>query len=139
MTQSKQLIEWPFGRSAIGFGPLLLNLQQTSNMSTYPPYNIWQIDESTYKIEIALAGFTEKDLTVTHEKNLLSISGEIAPVEAAGEVSLHKGISNKRFTREFTMHEYMEVESAKMKNGMLVVTCKEVIPEALKPKIIKIS
>ena len=131
--------QWPFGPTSIGFGPLFQTLQNTSNTSTYPPYNIWQIDESTYKIEIALAGFTDKDLTVTHEKNLLSISGEIAPVEVEGEVSLHKGISNKRFTREFTMHEYMEVSAAKMKNGMLVITCEEVIPEALKPKIIKIS
>lgn len=136
---TRQLIQWPFGPTSIGFGPLFQTLQNTSNTSTYPPYNIWQIDESTYKIEIALAGFTDKDLTVTHEKNLLSISGEIAPVEVEGEVSLHKGISNKRFTREFTMHEYMEVADAKMKNGMLVITCKEVIPEALKPKIIKIS
>ena len=71
---TKQLIEWPFGRSAIGFNTLFNDLQQTSNMSTYPPYNIWQVDDKTYRIEVALAGFTQKDLTITHEKNTLSIT-----------------------------------------------------------------
>jgi len=140
---TKQLIEWPFGRNAIGFDSLFNNLQQTSNMSTYPPYNIWQIDDQTYRIEVALAGFTKKDLTITHEQNTLSITGEVTVLEgdegAAPEVALHKGISNKRFDRSFTMSDTMEVNSAEMKNGMLVIICKEIVPEALLPKTIKIS
>ena len=140
---TKQLIEWPFGRNAIGFDSLFHNLQQTSNMSTYPPYNIWQVDETTFRIEIALAGFTQKDLTITHEKNTLSITGDVTVLEGdegrAPEVALHKGISNKRFDRAFTLSESMEVDSAKMKNGMLVIIVKEIIPEALLPKTIKIS
>ncbi len=138
-----QLIEWPFGRNAVGFGTLLHTLQQTSNMSTYPPYNIWQVDETTYRIEIALAGFTQKDLAITHDKNILSITGDVTVLEGdegtSPEVALHKGISNKRFDRSFTLSELMEVQSAKMKNGMLVITCKEIIPDALLPKTIKIS
>jgi len=140
---TKQLLERPFGRNAIGFDTLLHNLQQTSNMSTYPPYNIWQVDDATYRIEIALAGFSQKDLTITHEKNTLSITGEVTVLEGDEgrdpETALHKGISNKRFDRAFTMSETMEVQSAKMKNGMLVIICKEIIPEALLPKTIKIS
>ena len=140
---TKQLIQWPFGPSSIGFDTLFQNLQQTSNMSTYPPYNIWQVDDKTYRIEIALAGFTQKDLTVTHEQNTLSITGDVIVLEGdegrAPEVSLHKGISDKRFNRSFTMSESMVVQSAKMKNGMLVITCEEIIPEALLPKTIKIS
>jgi molecular chaperone IbpA len=110
-------------------------------MSTYPPYNIWQVDETTYRIEIALAGFTKKDLTITHDKNTLSITGEVTLIdgETSDEVALHKGISNKRFERSFTMHDYMQVDSAKMKNGMLVIVCKEIIPEELQPKSIEIS
>jgi len=140
---TKQLIEWPFGRNSIGFDSLFDNLQQTSNMSTYPPYNIWQVDETTYRIEVALAGFTKKDLSIVHEKNTLSIAGDITVLEGdegtAPEVALHKGISNKRFDRSFTMSDTMEVDSAEMKNGMLVIVCKEIIPEALLPKTIKIS
>jgi len=112
-------------------------------MSTYPPYNIWQVDDTTYRIEIALAGFAQKDLTITHDKNTLSIAGDVTVLEGdegrAPEVALHKGISNKRFDRSFTLNEHMQVESAKMKNGMLVIVCKEIIPDALKPKTIKIS
>lgn len=140
---TKQLIEWPFGRNAIGFDQLLHTLEQTSNMSTYPPYNIWQVDDSNYRIEVALAGFAQKDITITHEKNVLSITGDVVVLEAddgkSPEVALHKGISNKRFERAFTLSEIMEVESAKMKNGMLVISVKEIIPEELLPKTIKIS
>lgn len=139
---TKQLVEWPFGRNAIGFQNLFDNLQHTANMSTYPPYNIWQTDDDTYRIEVALAGFTQKDITITHDKSILSIVGDITLIEgdeADKDVALHKGISNKRFTREFTMHDHMQVESAKMKNGMLVIICKEILPEELQPKTIKIS
>jgi molecular chaperone IbpA len=138
---TKQLMEWPFGRHAIGFNDLFDNLQSTANMSTYPPYNIWQVDPTTYRIEIALAGFTKKDLSITHDKNLLSITGEVTLVEGdtSDEIVLHKGISNKRFERSFTLGEHIQVESAKMKNGMLVIVCKEIIPEELQPKLIDIS
>ncbi len=140
---TRELIEWPFGRSSIGFASLFENLQNTANTHTYPPYNIWQISDSEYRVEIALAGFQQEDITITQHNGQLSVTGEVslASESAAGvnAKALHKGISNKRFERLFTMNEHMVVESAKMKNGMLVITCKEMIPEELKAKIIKIS
>lgn len=145
MTQKRlttqNFMDFPFGRNAIGFDDLFYNLQHTANAGTsYPPYNIVKVDEDTHRIEIALAGFTRDDITITHEKNILSISGKIeSETEEGGEDFIHKGISSKGFTREFTLGEYIEVTDAKMENGMLNIICKTIVPEELLPKTIKIS
>jgi len=132
------MLEWPFGRSAIGFENLLHNLQLTAQTgSTYPPYNIIKVDELTHRIEIALAGFTQDDLNITHEQSVLTVSGAIT--EEGSTDYLHKGISNKRFSRQFTLGEHIHVTGAKMNNGMLVVTCETIVPEEMKPKTIIIS
>ena len=141
---TKQFYEqWPLGRHTIGFNQIFDALQSTANTASYPPYNIWQLDDATYKIEIALAGFAKKDISITQDGNLLTVAGDVELIESAESATqqriLHKGISTKRFERQFHLAEHVVVDDAKMKNGMLVITCKVVIPEELQPKVIDIS
>jgi len=149
MTTQKRLTtqdisDWAFNANSIGFENLLGQLHATSQLgSSYPPYNIIRVNDFEHRLEIALAGFTREDITITHEKNMLTISGAIATSvvedESGGEDFIHKGISTKRFTREFTLGEHVEVVEAVMENGMLSIICKTIVPEALQPKTIEIS
>jgi molecular chaperone IbpA len=131
---------WPHA-NAIGFDSLFDNLHHSSRMGTYPPYNIVRVDEDTYRIEIALAGFTRDDIEIIHEKNILAIRGEThsAEAEESSEDYIHKGISSKSFERAFTLGEYIEVTDASMENGLLYITCETIVPEEMQAKTIKIS
>ena len=135
---TQNLMDWPFSRHSIGFDNLLNSLQHQTSGS-YPPYNIVRVDDDTHRIEIALAGFAREDITITHEKNILTINGAVEETEEGGEDFIHKGISSKRFTREFTLGEFIEVAEAKMENGMLNIICKTIVPDELQPKTIEIS
>ena len=140
---TQNLMDWPFAGNSIGFENLLDSLHQTSRQpGAYPPYNIVRVDDLTQRLEIALAGFTSEDISITQEKNVLTITGAITTEETednGGEDYIHKGISGKSFIREFTLGEHVEVDEAKMENGMLTVVCKTVVPEKLQPKTIEIS
>jgi molecular chaperone IbpA len=136
---TKQMQEWPYGRSAIGFADLFTHLQYTAQMGSYPPYNLVEESDTVYRIEIAAAGFSKDDLTIVHEAKSLSIIGESIDVESEGTKYIHKGVSSKRFERSFTLDEQVKVTDAKMKDGMLVIRLEQVIPEELQPKTIKIS
>jgi len=141
---TKQLQAWPFGPNAVGFDHILRNLEHTreSQMSqTYPPYNIIKVTDFVHRIEIALAGFSQDDITITHEKNVLMVEGSIANSvsESDAEVVIHKGISTKRFQRHFTLGEHVQVTNAKMHNGLLLITCETIVPDEMKAKTINIS
>lgn len=115
----------------------LNNIHREAAGQSYPPYNIVKIDEDTYRVSLAVAGFDKKDIEVSVDNGTLIVKGEVS-AEESGEV-LHKGIATRKFTRTFALGEYMEVVGAEFKNGMLNIDVDRVVPEDKKPKTIKIK
>jgi len=121
----------------IGFQPNVTTWTNVTKQENYPPYNVIKVDDETYRVDLALAGFDKKDVEVTVDNGSLIIKGEIA-AEETGE-ALHKGIATRKFTRSFALGEFMEVTGAEFKNGMLAITVERIVPEEKKPKTIKIK
>ena len=123
----------------IGFNRELgrLNTAYKTNSQSYPPYDLLKLDEDTYQISLAIAGFSKEDIDVSVDNGTLVIKGEIVEVTDAEVV--HKGIAGRKFVRSFALGEYMEVTSAELKDGMLHVHVVRVVPEEKKPKSIKIK
>lgn len=131
----------PFYRSSIGFdrlGTLInhaLNAETTSN--SYPPYNIEVIDENRYAITLAVAGFIQDELDIQVEKGVLTIRGNKKDKDE--RKYLYHGIANRTFERKFNLADYVEVTGADLTNGLLTLSLKKEIPEAMKPKSIAIN
>jgi molecular chaperone IbpA len=123
----------------IGFNRELsrLNTAHKTNSQSYPPYDLLKLDEDTYRLSLAIAGFTKDDLKISVDNGTLIIKGEIVEVTDAEVV--HKGIAGRKFVRSFALGEYMEVTGAEMKDGMLHVDVVRVVPEEKKPKEIAIK
>jgi molecular chaperone IbpA len=123
----------------IGFNRELsrLNTAHKTNSQSYPPYDLLKLDEDTYRLSLAIAGFTKDDLKISVDNGTLIIKGEIVEVTDAEVV--HKGIAGRKFVRSFALGEYMEVTVAEMKDGMLHVDVVRVVPEEKKPKEIAIK
>jgi molecular chaperone IbpA len=123
----------------IGFNRELsrLNTAHKTNSQSYPPYDLLKLDEDTYQISLAIAGFSKENINVSVDNGTLVIKGEI--VEVADAEVVHKGIAGRKFTRTFALGEYMEVTSAELKDGMLHVHVVRIIPEDKKPKVIDIK
>ena len=124
----------------IGFNRELDRLNSVHNLATrqaYPPYDILKLDEDTYKLSLAVAGFSKDDIKVSVDNGTLIIKGEI--VEVAEAEIVHKGIAGRKFTRTFALGEYMEVTGAEMKDGMLNIDIDRIVPEDKKPKEIAIK
>ena len=122
----------------IGWDRHFKDLEKLMNTSTnYPPYNLKQVGEDSYVIEIALAGFNREDITVKQEKNVLTITGESKSDNTIGYI--HKGIGGRNFTRTFSLAEYVEVDYATMLNGLLIVFLTKRVPEEAKPKVFEIT
>ena len=105
-------------------------------VSTYPPYNIKEKDDKGV-IEFAVAGFAEKDLKVEVKENTLSVSG--CKEKELQEDLMHKGISDRSFIKRFQLHKQTVINNAELKDGLLKVSYHRKIPEAEKPKQIKIK
>jgi molecular chaperone IbpA len=115
----------------------LLEQLRKENKSTYPPYNIVQVDdEETYLIEIAAAGFTKSDIEITSQDNSLTVTGK-KDDDAADYV--HKGIAARNFEQKFALADDVKVISAHMKDGILTIRLEREIPEHKKPRTIKIQ
>jgi len=123
----------------IGFNRELgrLNTAHKTNSQSYPPYDLLKLDEDTYRLSIAIAGFTKENIDLSVDNGTLIIKGEIIDITDA-EV-IHKGIAGRKFVRSFALGEYMEVTSAELKDGMLNVNIDRIVPEEKKPKSIKIK
>jgi molecular chaperone IbpA len=115
----------------------LANVQLASRQTNYPPYDLIKLDDDTYKLSLAVAGFSKNDISVSIDNGTLIIKGEIAEVTDAEVV--HKGIAGRKFTRTFALGEYMEVTGAEMEDGMLHINVDRVVPEEKKPKTIKVK
>jgi len=120
------------------FNELERSFANTPNSQGYPPYNIAQINDDEYMISIAVAGFGMDNLDITKDGKILRIEG--TSPKGDEEVNyLHKGIGGRNFRREFTLADHVDVANANLELGMLNVHLTREIPEALKPKTIKIN
>ena len=115
----------------------LSNIHREATRQSYPPYDLVKLDEDTYKLSLALAGFSKDEVEVFVDNGSLVIKGE--KTEETSKEVLHKGIAARKFTRTFALGEYMEVDRAEMADGILSVFVERNIPEEKKPKTIKIK
>ena len=130
-----------FHRATIGSDRMFDELERTfanSQSNGYPPYNIAQINEDEYMISLAVAGFGMDNLEITKDGNILRVEGT-SPKGDETVNYLHKGIGGRNFRREFTLADHVKVANASLELGMLNVHLVREVPEALKPKTIKIN
>ena len=138
----------PLYRSAVGFdrlAGLLESAARTSQDSGWPPYNIEATGENAYRIEIAVAGFKPDELTLEVKENLLTVTGRKtandinADGPAVQKTYLHRGLAERDFERRFQLADYVVVTDANLDNGLLAISLKRELPEALKPRRIEIG
>ena len=130
-------------RSTVGFDRLftmLDSLSQPESAQTYPPYNIERTGENAYRISMAVAGFSDEEISIEAHRNVLTVKGE-RKEEGNGEGSelLYRGIASRSFERRFQLADHVEVVGATLKNGLLFVDLTRNIPEELKPRKIAIT
>lgn len=129
----------PLFRSTVGFDRLTRLLESRLDESNgYPPYNIEQVGEDSYKIVMAVAGFGEGDLTVTQQANTLLISGK-QEKPADEKKYLYRGIAARAFERRLELADHIKVTGATLANGVLSIDLVREVPEAMKPRQIKIG
>ena len=134
-TQIQTIFNDPF---FLGFGDQFVRWETNKKTtSSFPPYNVKQIDEDNYAIELAVAGYTREDLDIKVEKDTLTIKSDKENDDKSD--FLHRGIAGRNFTQHFTLGEYMNVKSASLENGMLIIKIERELPEEAKPKTIKIK
>jgi molecular chaperone IbpA len=133
----------PLYRSTIGFDRLFSTFDQldgVEGMSNYPPYNIERTGENAYRISVAVAGFTDADLSIETKENRLAIRGEKKTNdEEKTRAVLYRGIAARTFERSFQLADYVKVKGASLENGLLHVDFVREIPEAMKPRVIPIA
>ena len=132
----------PLFRSTVGFDRLSRLMDAAPRVDesalAYPPYNIERTGEDTYRITMAVAGFGEDDLNVVTQDNQLLISGKNAKDEAENSF-LYRGIAGRAFERRFTLADHIRVSGASLVNGLLHVELVREVPEAMKPRQVKIA
>jgi molecular chaperone IbpA len=132
----------PLYRNTVGFDRLFSMLDQLVSVDaapSYPPYNIERTGENAYRISIAVAGFTDRDLTIEVKENTLSVRGERKPSEERKVDVLHQGIAARSFDRRFQLADGVQVLGAALEHGLLHLDLVRETPEAKKPKLIPIS
>ena len=109
--------------------------------TNYPPYNIRKAGKDKYAIEVAVAGFNKDDVEVEFEDKLLTVRTKKVnkTVEKDGDEIIHKGISQRSFSRSFTIADDVKVDGAELKDGLLTINCEKIIPEQKKKKLIPIK
>jgi molecular chaperone IbpA len=133
----------PLYRSTVGFDRMFSMLDQFEGVedsgSNYPPYNIERTGENAYRISVAVAGFTDADLSIDTNENRLAIRGDKQAND--GEKTrdvLYQGIAARTFERSFQLADHVEVKGASLENGLLHVDLVRELPEAMKPRSIPI-
>jgi molecular chaperone IbpA len=130
----------PLFRSSVGFDRLVNALEAASRVESidnWPPYDIAKTGEDDYRITMAVAGFSEDELSVTQEQNMLLVAGKKSADENAQY--LHRGIAGRWFQRRFQLADHVRVEGATLVNGLLTIDLRREIPEEMKPRRIAIS
>lgn len=135
----------PLFRSTIGFDRLTRLLDAATRVDSaslgYPPYNIEKIGEHAYRLTMAVAGFSPSELDVTVQENTLLVTGKAKEEEEKknGTGYLHRGIARRAFERRFSLADHIKVTGASLDNGLLHVDLVREVPEAMKPRTIKIT
>jgi molecular chaperone IbpA len=127
---------------AVGFDGVFDEILRLSNQqkdTNYPPYNIVKYSDNKFVIELAVAGFKDGDITVTVDKNLLTIEGSQSVDLNSNVEYLHRGISARNFTRTFTLADHVEVVDATVNNGIMGIVLERIVPDELQPKKIAIT
>ena len=129
-------------KAFLGFDSLFDNFEhrfanQINN--TYPPYNILKHSDDSYEIEIAVTGFAPEEITVEIDQTQLIVKGQRQRDEDTTTQYLHRSLATRDFTRAWTLAEHIEVGTGKIKNGVLTVALTRVVPEELKPRVLKIT
>jgi molecular chaperone IbpA len=130
----------PLYRSVVGFDRVadLLQTAASEAGSGYPPYNIERVDDNAYRVEIAVAGFKPEELNIEVKENLLTVQGRKAANDDARRF-LHRGLAERNFERRFQLADYVVVTDAQLADGLLSISLKRELPEALKPRRIEIG
>ena len=131
----------------IGFDNMfddLMRVTAQQSSTNYPPYDVVQINEDEYMINLAVAGFGHDNLSVTKDKKFLIVEGthsvtKLADEDDANYTYLHKGISERHFRREFQLADHVEISNAHLELGILSIRLKREVPESAKPKTIAIT
>ena len=132
----------PFYRSTVGFDRLfsLLDRATPDGNPSYPPYNIERTGENSYRITVAVSGFSQNELSIVAKENTLTIKGEkTANVNSEKAEVLYRGIAARAFERAFQLADFVVVKNASLENGLLHVDLVREIPEAKKPRSIPIT
>ena len=130
----------PFRRSTVGFDRLF-DLLETSaaghGQETFPPFDLVQIDDNSFRIRLAVAGFGEEEIDITAQQNLLIVSGRKSEEDSKGYI--HRGIATRSFERRFGLADHVQVRDAELKDGLLSIDLVREIPEAMRPRKIKLG
>ena len=137
----------PLYRSFVGLdrmANLIDAATQFDGGTGYPPYNIAQLNEDSYRIELAVAGFAENELEIETHKNVLAVTGRkdkdvSEATNDTGPAYLHRGIAERGFERRFQLADHVFVTEADLSNGLLTISLKRELPDALKPRKIAIG
>ncbi len=143
MTQLVRFDTNALNRALLGFDTMFTDFEgrfATQLKDNYPPYNIIKHDDTSYEIEIAVTGFAKEEVTVEIDQNQLIVKGirEKGNDDVTAEF-LHRGLSFRDFTRSWTLAEHMEVGEGTIKNGVLTIQLKRIVPDSLKPRVLKIK
>ena len=130
----------PLYRSVVGFDRLatLLEAASATQDSGYPPYNIENVGENAYRIEIAVAGFKPEELNLEVKENLLTVTGRKAANDEAKRY-LHRGLAERNFERRFQLADYVVVTDAELADGLLSIALKRELPDSMKPRRIEVK
>jgi len=132
----------PLFRSTIGFDRLARLVDTATRVDStalsYPPYNIEKTGEDSYRLTMAVAGFSQDELDITVHENTLIVTGKSEKEDEDGRY-LHRGIARRAFERRFSLADHLKVTGASMDNGLLHVDLVREVPEAMKPRTIQIG
>lgn len=131
----------PLYRTLVGFDRIANLMDQASRLDTapgYPPFNIEQVGDDQFRIELAVAGFSQDDLTIEFKQNSLIVTGQRKAPETQRNF-LHRGIAERSFERRFGLADHVRVSGAKLENGLLTIDLVRELPELLKPRKIEIT
>lgn len=131
----------PLYRTLVGFDRMANLMDQAARLDAapgYPPFNIEQTGEDAFRIELAVAGFSDEDLSIEYKQNSLIVSGARKAPETPRNY-LHRGIAERSFERRFGLADHVRVSGARLENGLLTVDLVRELPEVLKPRKIEIS
>jgi molecular chaperone IbpA len=127
-----------FLNRSVGWDHLLDTVACSSNRTNFPPYDIIKNTDENTEIQLALAGYSRKDISVKFQDRILTISS--GGVDKRDDVQYnYNGVAKRRFITKFSLGQYHEVQDASMKDGMLIIEVVKVVPEDQKVKIVTIN